>query len=379
MSQVGRSTMRPAIDLLADAALEAIASAGLTRADIDGITTYPGKTDTSPGMSPLGVGEVRNALGLSTRWHSSSAEGPAQMSPLMIAVMAVTTGQARHVLVFRALTESSSQTAGRRASVPIGSGDRLSGWTSWLLPMGAFSAANWAAQFAARIMHEHGLTREHLATIAVGQRDNAQKNPRALMRGKALSREDYMASRPISTPLCLFDCDVPIDGAAVIIVSATDAARDLRRPPIHIEAMSAALREQDSWDQRADLTTMASHDAAADMWSRTDLTPKDVDVLALYDGFSIFVPMWIEAFGFCGRGEAPGFIADGNTLLGGRFPVNTGGGQLSAGRLHGFGLLHEACTQIWGGGGERQVPDAKTAVVGMGGGPLAGAMLIRRD
>ncbi|WP_242124067.1 thiolase family protein [Sphingobium sp. Sx8-8] len=379
MSQVGRTTMRPAIDHLADAALAAIADAGLTRDDIDGITTYPGKSDTSPGMSPLGVGEVRNALGLKTRWHSSSGEGPAQMSPLMIAAMAVTTGQARHVLVFRALTESSSQSAGRRASIPSGSGSRLTGWTSWLLPMGAYSAATWTAQFASRIMHDYGLTREHLGTIAVGQRSNAMKNPRALMRDKPLTMEEYMAARPISTPLCLFDCDIPIDGACVIIVSAADAAKDLRRPPIHIEAMGAALQEKDSWDQRADLTTMASHDAAADMWKRTDLKPKDVDVLALYDGFSIFVPMWIEAFGFCGKGEAPDFIAEGNTLLGGRFPVNTGGGQLSAGRLHGFGLLHEACTQFWGEGGERQVKDAKTAVVGMGGGPLAGAMLIRRD
>lgn len=379
MSKVGRNTMRPAMDHLADAALAAIADAGLTRDDIDGITTYPGKTDGSPGMSPLGVGEVRNALGLTTRWHSSSAEGAAQMSPLMIAAMAVMTGQARHVLVFRALTESSSQSAGARASIPAGNSTRISGWPSWLLPMGAFSATTWAAQFASRYMHEFGLTREHLGTLAVAQRDNAQKNPHALMRGKPLTMDDYMAARMISSPLCLFDCDIPIDGACVVIVSAMNAARDLRRPPIRIEAFGAALQSKDSWDQRADLTTMASHDAAADMWKRTDMTPQDVDLLAVYDGFSIFVPLWIEAFGFCGHGEAPGFIADGNTLLSGRFPTNTGGGQLSAGRLHGFGHLYEACEQLWGEGGERQVKNARSAVVGMGGGPLAGAMLVVRD
>ena len=379
MSEVGRNTMRPAISLLADAALEALADAGLTREDIDGITTYPGRSDTSPGMSPLGVGEVRNALGLKTRWHSSSGEGPAQMSPLMIAAMAVSTGQARHVLVFRALTESSSQSAGRRASIPAGAGGRLSGWTSWLLPMGALSASTWAAQFATRIMHEHGLMREHLGMIATSQRSNAQFNPRALMHGKTLSMEDYMAARPITTPLCLFDCDIPIDGACVIIVSAADAARDTRKVPIRIEAMGAALQAKDSWDQRPDLTTMASHDAAADMWLRTDLKPRDVDVLGLYDGFSIFVPMWIEALGFCGKGEAPGFIAEGNITLTGRYPVNTGGGQLSAGRLHGYGLLHEVCTQLWNEGGGRQVKEARTGVVGMGGGPLAGAVLLRRD
>ena len=118
MSRIGRNTQHPAILLLADAALEAIADAGLTRDDIDGICTYPGRTDASPGFSPLGVGEVRNALGIETTWHAAIPEGAGQMAPLMSAAMAVATGHARHVLCFRALTESSSQSAGHRASVP---------------------------------------------------------------------------------------------------------------------------------------------------------------------------------------------------------------------------------------------------------------------
>jgi acetyl-CoA acetyltransferase len=103
-----------------------------------------------------------------------------------------------------------------------------------------------------------------------------------------------------------------------------------------------------------------------------------VDVLGLYDGFSIFVPLWLEALGFCGHGEAKDFIADGHTAPGGRYPVNTGGGQLSGGRLHGFGLLHELCLQLWGEADARQVNGAQTAVCGMGGGFIAGAMLLRR-
>jgi acetyl-CoA acetyltransferase len=165
----------------------------------------------------------------------------------------------------------------------------------------------------------------------------------------------------------------------VVIVSAADAARDCARAPLTIEAMGSALESQETWDQRADLTTMGAHDACADLWSRTDMKPADVDVLALYDGFSIFVPYWLEAFGFCGHGEAKDFIAEGHIGPGGRYPVNTGGGQLSGGRLHGFGLLHEACVQLWGEGGGRQVKDAKAAVCGMGGGFIAGSMLIRRD
>lgn len=378
MSQVGRKLMRPAIDHLVDAALEALADAGLTRDDIDGITTYPGRIGGGDGMAPLGVGELRSALGLKTRWHSGGAEGAAQASALMVAAMAVATGQARHVLVFRALTESSSQATGRRG---IGQGNPapIGGWLSWLVPMGASSAVNWAAMFARRRTHEYGETREQLGAQAVLQRGFAQHNPRALMHGTPLTIDDYLGSRMISDPLCLFDCDIPIDGAAVIVVSAMDAARDGRKPPIRIEAMGAGLTGRDSWDQREDLTTMAAHDAAASMWANTDLTPADVDVGGLYDGFSVFVPMWIEALGLCGRGEGGAFIADGQTAIGGACPVNTGGGQLSAGRLHGYGLLHEVCVQLWGEGGGRQVPDAQVGVVGMGGGPLAGAVLLARS
>lgn len=378
MSDIGRNTGRPAMHHLVEAAERALARAGLTRADIDGICTYPGKADNSPGMSPLGTGEVRGALGLQTRWHSAVPDGPAQMAPIMVAAMAVMTGQARHVLCFRALTESSSQSAGRRASIAGAGKAQIGGWLSWLVPVGAMSASNWAGWMATRYFHEFGMTREHLGMIATGQRKFAQQNPAAVMQ-KPLTMEDYLGARMISTPLGLFDCDVPIDGAAVVIVSAADAARDCASAPLRIEALGSALRSPETWDQRADLTTMGAHDAGADLWQRTDFKPADVDVLALYDGFSIFVPMWLEALGFCGHGEAKDFIAEGNIGPGGRFPVNTGGGQLSGGRLHGFGLLHEACLQLWGAAEARQVANAKTAVCGMGGGFIAGAMLLNRD
>ena len=362
---------------LADAALEAIADAGLDRSDIDGLITYPGRSQTSAGFSPVGTTEVRGAFGLKTRWHAALPEGAAQAAPLIDAAMAVTTGMARHVLCFRALTE---YTSGRKAGSLVADGgkNRVGGWFSWYLPVNAVSATNWAGWLATRYMHEFGLTREHLGMIAVEQRANALLNERALMK-KPLSMEDYMGARMISSPLSLFDCDVPIDGACAFIVSAADAAKDLRKAPLIVESAGASLHEKESWDQRPDLTTMAAHDVARDLWAHSDLKPDDIDVLALYDGFSIFVPYWLEALGFCGHGEAPHFIADGHIARTGNFPVNTGGGQLSAGRLHGFGLLYEACAQLWGEAGARQVGDARTAVCGMGGGPLAGAMLLVRD
>jgi acetyl-CoA acetyltransferase len=363
---------------LAEAVDRALASAGLTRADIDGIATYPGRTDNSPGMSPLGVGEARGALGLTTRWHCATPDGPAQIAPVMVAAMAVMTGQARHVLCFRALTESSSQTAGRRASIAGAGKERIGGWFSWLIPVGAMSAANWAGWMATRYFHEFAMTREHLATVAIDQRQFALMNPAAIMK-KPLTRDDYFSARMISSPLGLFDCDVPIDGAAAVIVSAPDAARDCRQPALRIEAMGSAMRSGETWDQRADLTTMGAHDAAADLWARTSIRPHELDVLGVYDGFSIFVPMWLEALGLCGHGEAKDLIASGAIGPGGRYPVNTGGGQLSGGRLHGFGLLHEVCLQLRGEAGARQVPNAASGVCGVGGGFIAGAILLSRD
>ena len=150
LSNLGRKTGRPAMAHLAQAATRAIEMAGLTRGDIDGICTYPGKADNSPGMSPLGTGEVRGALGLKTRWHCAVPDGPSQMAPIMVAAMAVLTGQARHVLCFRALTESSSQSAGQRASIPGAGKARIGGWLSWLVPNNAMSASNWAAWMAMR-------------------------------------------------------------------------------------------------------------------------------------------------------------------------------------------------------------------------------------
>jgi acetyl-CoA acetyltransferase len=377
MSRLGRKLGISPTLLLAEAALAAFADAGLSRDEIDGVTTYPGRVTGGGGMAPVGTVEAINALGLKVRWHSGGGEGPAQMSALMIAAMAVETGMARHCLVFRCLNESSAQASGRQA---IGAGDAvIGGWLSWLVPMGAASAVNWAAMYASRAFHDYGWTREMLGAQAIWQRECAHADPTAVMHGKPLTMDDYQAARMISDPLCLFDCDVPIDGAAAFVVSAPDAARDRPHPPLRIAAMGAGLDHGFSWHQRPDLTTMAATDAARTMWDRTELRPADVDVGGLYDGFSIFVPMWLEALGFCAAGEGGPFIAAGETRIGGEVPVNTGGGQLSAGRLHGYGLLHEVCLQLRGEASGRQVPDAEVGVVGMGGGPLAGCCLIVRE
>jgi acetyl-CoA acetyltransferase len=256
----------------------------------------------------------------------------------------------------------------------------MSGQMQWSIPFRSYSAANWIAMVAQRHFHEYGTTREQLAWIALNARRNAELNPKAIYRDP-MTLEDYFAARMISTPFCLFDCDVPVDGATAMIVSSVEAARDCRKPPLRVEAVGSALHGRPSWDQFDDLTTMALRDAGAMLWKRTDLQPADVDVVELYDGFSFIAMAWLEALGFCKKGESGPFIEGGQRIgRDGELPLNTHGGQLSAGRLHGYGFLHEACVQLWGEGGERQVPgEPKVAVAAAGGGPLGGCLLLTRD
>lgn len=392
-SRVGRRLGRGALDLTLDACLQAIADAGLTRADIDGLTSYPGAMSEPPGFSGPGTPALQDALRLELTFHRAGPEGAAQLSAMVDAVMAVATGLARHVLVYRTVTEATAQKGGRAGiGLPSGSagggdpggrgagaGIRIGGEFAWQLPYGAYSAANWVAWYCQRYMHEYGLTRKQLAQIALNARANAARNDNAVYRDP-MTLDDYLAARMISTPLCLFDCDVPADGATAFVVSHADHAPDLPHPAVRFEAVGTARRGRTMWDQHADMTTMAGRDAAAHLWSRTELGPQDVDTAQLYDGFSWLTIMWLEALGFCGRGEAGGFVESGKRIArDGELPLNTQGGQLSGGRLHGYGFVHEAVLQLRGQAGQRQVPDdPEVAVAAAGGGSLAGCLLLTR-
>jgi acetyl-CoA acetyltransferase len=383
-SEVGRRIYRDPLELTVDAVLEAIADAGLTPADIDGIATYPGNQDVPPGFSGVGVVELQDALRLDLNWFAGGLESPGQLGSVINAIAAVATGLASHVVCFRTVWEASAQGDKNRSSVTMGAGlggssYRATGFMQWTLPYGAPSAANWIGMMANRHFHEFGTTREQLAWIALNGRRNAARNPKAIYR-EPMSLDDYLGVRMISTPLCLYDCDVPADGSTAVIVSRADSVADLRHPPARIEAVGSAIHGRPSWDQWDDLTTMALRDASAMLWQRTELTPRDVDVAELYDGFSFITLCWLEALGFCGHGEGGPFIDGGGRIaLDGEIPLNTHGGQLSAGRLHGYGFLHEACVQLWDRGGGRQVPGSpEVAVVGAGGGPLGGCLLLTR-
>jgi acetyl-CoA acetyltransferase len=378
-SAVGRKLGRSGLSLTVDAALQAIADAGLTRDDIDGLSTYPGLVNSSPGMSPVGTADLQDALRLRLNWFSGGGEVPAQLGAVFNAVAAVSTGLANHVLVFRTVTESSAQTAQRRASV-VGSGtDRVGGMMQWMVPFQAVSAANWIGVYAQRYMHEYGLTREQLGQIPLNQRRHAQRYEGAIFRDP-LTLDDYLDARIVSYPLGLYDCDIPCDGSCAVIISRADAAPELNQV-VRIESIGSALTGRNSWDQRGDLTETAAHDCVPMMWARTDLTIDDVDTVQLYDGFSFLTITWLEALGLFPKGEAGPWLEAGEARigLGGEIPLNTNGGQLSGGRLHGYGYLYEACAQLRGEAIGRQVDGAEVAVVGAGGGPLGGCMLLTKD
>ena len=375
-SEVGIRVTRSPMGLTKDAIMEALADAGLTLDQIDGVASYPGKSHGYLGFSPVGVDEVIEQFGIKARWHFGGGEIPAQLSAIAIAADAVRNGHARHVICFRTVYEAAAMA--RPEEFPALRRETVEGYSQWTAPYFAISAACWVAQYAMRHMKDYGMTREQLAQVALNATRNASLNPRAgAITKEPLTMEKYMSGRMISSPFCLYDCDRFTDCSTVIIVSAGDALDEVSPNPVRIAATAGSV-DRWSWDQAE---WMASYPTGKALWTKTDYKPKDVDTVQFYDGFAFFPISWLEALGFCEVGEGHRFIEGGTRIaINGELPMNTGGGQIGAGRLHGFGFAHEAATQLRGKAGARQIPgDPKVAVATSGGGPLAAALLLTRD
>ncbi|OBK71223.1 thiolase family protein [Mycobacterium sp. 1274761.0] len=380
ISRIGRRTGIPGIELTMEAVRAAINDAGLGPDDIDGIATFG---DTPPA-------EVLTALGIQAADRTTGFDTGGVFIPVMSALRAVAERQSRHVLVYRtvamlggAMNQEASPLLSPLASPPVE--PRAAGTRRKIKPFEdideliaahSYSAANWLAMHCRRHMALYGTTKEQLGWLAINSRRNAALNPQAAYRDP-MTMDDYLAARPVSTPFGLFDCDVPIDGSVALVVSHADYAADCPNRAVAVEAIGGAYGSG-GWFHRDDFPKMASAEAAAEMWSRTDLSPSDVDVAELYDGFTFLTFGWLEALGFCGDGEAGPFVEGATRIaLDGELPLNTYGGQLSAGRMHGYWLLHEACLQLRGQAGARQLARRpEVAVAAAGGGPIAGAMVL---
>jgi acetyl-CoA acetyltransferase len=313
------------------------------------------------------------------------------LSPVMSACRAVSERRARHVVVYRTIQmlggtvpvkqeeNAPAPPLARMFETPEGAERPAVGAmddVNDLVAAQAYSAANWLALNCRRHMDLYGTTKEQLGWLALNGRRNAALNPLAVYR-EPMTMADYLGARLVSTPFGLLDCDVPIDGSIAVVVSNADYGPDCPHRPVRVEAIGGA-DGAGGWFHRDDYPKMAMSDAAAQMWSRTELKPADLAVAELYDGFTYLTLAWLEALGICRDGEAGPFVEGGERIArDGQLPLNTYGGQLSAGRMHGYWALHEGCLQLRGDAGERQVSRRpEVGVVSVGGGPIAGCMLL---
>ena len=347
---------------------EAIRDAGLTRDDIDGLVTFH-DNDSSP------VRDVATALGLPTlRWWSDTlCGGNWACAAVAQAAMAVATGMARHVLVYRAMNGRSGHRLGRFG------GARTDGAYQFLAPYGFGTPAQVFGMFARRHMHEYGTTKEDLGRVAITVREHASLNERAVRRDP-LTMDQYLQARVIADPFSLYDCCQETDGAVALLVSAADTAADLRRRPVYIHAAvhGAGNAPRLPFDRWSDFSTSCFRRLGDELFAKAAYERSDVDVALLYDAFTFEIIHQLEEIGFCGRGEGGAFVRDGHIALGGRLPVNPHGGLLSEGYIHGLNHSYEAVAQLRGDCGARQVPDAEVALVSAYGFVSGGLLLLRR-
>jgi len=349
------------MELLARAAHAAVADAGLTMADIDGLAT----ASATATMWPLPVIEY---LGLDPTYIDGTMLGGSSfVAHLVPAMQALDAGRCNAVLVCYGSAQRSA-TFGRREIVGA---RRLLDPQPYEHPYEPMLPASAYALAASRHMHEFGTTREQLADVAVAARAWAALNPEAFMR-EPLSRAEVLASRMISDPLTVRDCCLVTDGAGALVLVRGERARDLSRPPVHVLGSATA-----AWNRQIssmpDLTVSAAKSSGAQAFAMAGLAPRDVDVVELYDAFTINTILFLEDLGFCPKGEGGRFVADGAIAPGGRLPVNTNGGGLSCVHpgMYGIFTLIEAVRQLRGEAGARQVRGARVALAHGNGGMLS--------
>jgi acetyl-CoA acetyltransferase len=374
---VGQSSVTrgpsPHVNQLAlDACRNAVEDSGLRPADIDAVFEYQFGWD-SPDCQ-----YVQQALGIPdlAAYADLGAMGPSGLAGALAAAMAIGSGGCETALVFRAISEAAGNTGSARTGGGGAAATAMVESFQFTMPYGYFPIIPAIGMMMRRRLDELGGSIEDYGRIAINARRWAAMNEAAVLR-ETITMDDYFASRVLADPLRLFDCDYPVSGATAVVMTTAERARDLAKRPVLVDAFAAATGPTPDWLQAEDFLFGATRRCGERLWSRSSLTPQDVDVAELYDGFTHITLSWLEALGFCGIGEAGGFIDGGKTIgPGGTLPLNTHGGQLAAGRLHGLGLLVEAVRQLRGECGERQVPDARVAVVSNGHGPQCGAMLL---
>jgi len=338
----GRSELRLAVECVR-AALD---DAGLSPSDVDGMVTFT--MDSNP---EIDVAKNLGIPGLSffSRIHYGGGAGCATVEQ---AAMAVATGVADVVVCYRAFNERSGRRFGTGAQKLPGGASAEQIHFSWYLPFGLMTPASWVAMAARRYMHEYGATSEDFGRVAVAARRHAATNPAAWFYEQPITLEDHQASRWIVEPLRLLDCCQESDGGVAIVVTSTERARDLATAPAVVlgAAQGAAAGQESMTGYYADDITGLPEMALVgrQLYAQAGVAPDDIQTATIYDHFTPFVLTQLEELGFCGRGEAKDFVAEGNIEMGGRLPINTNGGQLGEAYIHGMNGITEAVRQVRG-------------------------------
>lgn len=371
-TEFSKASGRSELQLSAEATLSALADAGLSAADVDGLTTFTMDTSSEIALArELGVGELRF-------FSRINYGGGAACATVQQAAMAVATGMADVVVAYRGFNERSGQRFGQVQSAAATQANTNGLDNAWTYPYGLSTPAATVAMQARRYMHDFGVTSADFGRVAVADRRHAAVNPAAFFYERPITLEDHQSSRMIADPLRLLDCCQESDGAVAIVVTSTERARDLRAGAVPIVAAaqgSAADQFVMTSYYRDDIGIPEIGVVGRDLWRQSGLAPTDIDTAVLYDHFTPYVLMQLEELGFCGRGEAKDFVADGAIEIGGRLPLNTHGGQLGEAYIHGMNGIAEAVRQVRGNS-VNQVDDARHVLVTAGTGvPTSGLIL----
>jgi acetyl-CoA acetyltransferase len=368
----GKKLQASELELACSAVLDALDDAGIDISEVDGLASYTQESNSEIDLAQnLGLGDISY---FSQVGYGGGA-GPGVIGNL---AMAVATGQCRVGVAWRSRKRASG--AVRRPWSKTDPAVQADIATNYTRPFGVIRPVDEIAMLTTRYMHEFGATREHLANIALAQRKYANNNPAAMMADKPMSREDYMAARWICKPLCLFDNCLETDGAIAAVIVSAEQARNCKQPPVYIHAWAQGFHSQHQTMQNFfcdDPLQGPSWVAARQLYRQSDIQAKDIDVAQIYDAFTPLIPLSLEGYGFCGRGEGAAFTENGNLELHGDLPVNTSGGGLSEAYVHGFNLITEGVRQMRGTA-HNQVVNAESCLVTAGEGVPTGALILRR-
>ena len=346
----------------------ALADAGLSRRDVDGLLLNPG---LSWGEASMGSFQLQQALGLRNLTLSATMNLGGATAGAMIAhaTEAIASGRCSVVdCVFSDAPLKPPRTHGSTdRAAASGSAGTYAFARGFEAAYGFFGIPAQYAMIARRYMHVYGLTQDHLGGVAVAQRQWANRNPLAQYYERPLTLEEYHASRWVVEPFHLYDCCLVSNGGLAVVVTSAERARDTQQPPVYVLGFGQGHPGGDPLDTLATGAPLAARQALA----MAGVSLAEIDVAELYDCYTFTVIISLEDYGLVGKGEAGPFVAAGETAPGGRLPVNTGGGQLSSFYMWGMTPLSEAVIQLRGQGGRRQVPDAKVALVSGNGGVLS--------